>query len=259
MKNREITFYSLLDASQLRHIEEMADEMTTESFVSLGFERKYLSHLWIWANNEAFMEKLFHISDLSKLDGIMSYQLKKYTRKMENEKDEVFSQYEIRENWLNHTIFVCKNQYNKTKNEIYNEAIKWCKVWKKEWLNSFKSDYKNTSELQDLVQSETRNMIHGIIDSIDNDKGWAYAFRSREDLNTFVDLLTCFFEQREYVLPDEVINLKKGSKTRMAERLKEIHKKLADKPLVQDKEFLFIVKTLNCFEKDSNLYKSISR
>ena len=107
--------------------------------------------------------------------------------------------------------------------------------------------------------SKKRNIITEIINDIEVDKGWEYAFRSREDLSTFVELLTCFFEQREYKLPDKVIKLKQGSKTRMAERLKEIHKELSDRPLYGDNEFFNIVRKLYPFIKDSNLYKTISR
>ena len=148
MKNREITFYSLLDTFQLRHIEQMADEMPTESFISLGFERKNLCHLWIWANNEAFMDRLSHVDDLKKLEGVLSQQIKRYTRKMGEVIEELYSPYDTRKNWLNHTIFVCKNEFNKTQNEIFNEAVRWCEDWKKEWLDTFKSNnlnYENTS------------------------------------------------------------------------------------------------------------------
>ena len=107
--------------------------------------------------------------------------------------------------------------------------------------------------------SQTRNLINEIINGIDGDKGWEYAFRSREDLDKFIELLTCFFEQREYELPDEVIRLRKGSKTRVATRVNEIYKELSDRPLKGDNEFLDIVRILHPFSHTSDLYKTISR
>jgi len=119
------------------------------------------------------------------------------------------------------------------------------------------SHQPKTSAIQE--DSRTLDLIKEKIDGIDRDKGWEYAFRSREDLDVFVELLTCFFEQREYELPDEVIRLRKGSKTRMATIIKQIHQELSDRPLNGDNEFLNIVRKLYPFIKDSNLYKTISR
>lgn len=107
--------------------------------------------------------------------------------------------------------------------------------------------------------SKTRGIITETINGIHRDKGWEYAFRSREDLDVFVELLTCYFEQREYELPDEVIRLRKGSKTRMATRVNEIYKELSDRPLKGDNEFLDIVRKLHPFAHTSDLYKTISR
>ena len=256
MKNREITFYSLLDSSQLRHIEEMADEMSVESFVNLGYERKWNHHLWIGANNEAFMDRLSNVDDLKKLEGVLSQQIKRYTRKMGEGIEELYSPYDTRKSWLNHTIFVCKNEFNKTQNEIFNEAVRWCEDWKKEWLDTFKSNNSKEDNAGRMHQT-----IFEKINGIDNDKGWKYAFRSRENLDLFIELLTCFFEQREYELPGEVIRLRKGSKTRMATIIKEIHSELvvANRTLKGDNEFLDIVRILHPFSHTSDLYKTISR
>lgn len=141
MANREITYYSLLSSVNLRHVESVADEMDEESFVVLGFEKKWFHHLWISANNEAFLEYLSFQSDLNKLDGILSEQLKLYARKngegFEKNEGDIYGTYKARKDWLNHTIFICKNEYNKTQNEIFNEAVKWCIEWQKVWLESF--------------------------------------------------------------------------------------------------------------------------
>lgn len=141
MANREITYYSLLSRENLRQIEQTADTMDEQSFVTLGFDQKWFHHLWIGANNEAFLEYISHQTDLTKLDRILGEQLKLYARKQgegfEQNKGDFYSTYKARKDWLNHTIFICRNEYNKTQNEVFNEVVKWCIDWQNEWLETF--------------------------------------------------------------------------------------------------------------------------
>lgn len=141
MANREVTYYSLLSSENLRHIEQMADTMDEQSFVTLGFEKKWFCHLWIGANNEAFLEYISHQTDLTKLDMILGEQLKLYARKKgegyEQDKADFYGTYKARKDWLNHTLFICSNEYNKTQNEVFNEVVKWCVDWQNEWLETF--------------------------------------------------------------------------------------------------------------------------
>ena len=141
MANREITYYSLLSSENLRHIEQMADTMDKQSFVTLGFEQKWFHHLWIGANNKAFLEYISHQTDLAKLDMILGEQLKLYARKQgegyEQDKGDFYGTYKARKDWLNHTIFICRNEYNTTPNEVFNEVVKWCVDWQNEWLETF--------------------------------------------------------------------------------------------------------------------------
>ena len=140
MANREITYYSLLSSENLRHIEQMADTMDEQSFVTLGFEKKWFCHLWIGANNEAFIEYVSHQTDLTKLDMILGEQLKLYGRKQgegfEQDQGDFYGTYKARKDWLNNTIFICRNEYNKTQNEVFNEVVKWCVHWLNEWLEN---------------------------------------------------------------------------------------------------------------------------
>ncbi len=140
MANREITYYSLLSSEDLRHIESVADEMAEQSFVALGFEQKWFDHLWISANNEAFLEYISLQNDLNKLGKILGEQLKLYARKqgegLEQDKDGFYRTHNARKDWLNHTTFICRKEYNKTQNEVYNEVAKWCIEWQNEWLES---------------------------------------------------------------------------------------------------------------------------
>ena len=135
MANREITYYSLLSRKNLRHIEEVADNMSEESFIALGFDNKWLHHLWIGANNEAFLEYISNQTDLLKLDMILGEQLKLYARKQGE--GNYYGVYKARKDWLKQTIFICKNDFNKTKKEVLNEVVKWCEDWQKEWLETF--------------------------------------------------------------------------------------------------------------------------
>ena len=141
MPNREITYYSLLNKSNLRHIESVADRLDEQSFIGLGFEKKWLPHLWIEANNEAFLEHISYQSDLNKLDEILGEQLKLYARKQgegnEQDKGDFYNTFKARKDWLKHTIFICKNEYSKTQNEVFKETIEWCIDWQNEWLETF--------------------------------------------------------------------------------------------------------------------------
>ena len=141
MKNREITFYSLLSRENLRHIETVADTMEVDTFISLGFDKKWYGHLWIPENNECFLEKVSSQTDLIKLSSILGEQLKLYARKQgeghENDKGDFYHTYKARKDWLAHTIFICKNASTIIKNEVFAEAIKWCIDWQNEWLETF--------------------------------------------------------------------------------------------------------------------------
>jgi len=141
MKNREITYYSLLSSENLRHIENVADTMDAASFIALRFEEKWFCHLWIGANNEAFLSHISEQTDLQKIDKILGEQIKLYARKKgvghEKNKGDFYGTYKACKDWLTHTIFICRNEYENTKNEVFAEAAKWCYDWQNEWLETF--------------------------------------------------------------------------------------------------------------------------
>lgn len=153
MNNRELTYYSLLSRAEMRHIEGLADNTPQETFIALGFEKKHFHHLWIGANNEAFINTVSFITDLDKLSMTLQGQLKSYVRKngygFEEDKGDFYTTYLARKNWLKHTIFIFNNEYNKTKNEIFIEVVKWCKDWENEWLETF-NPY-SPKELKDMA------------------------------------------------------------------------------------------------------------
>ena len=139
MTNREITFYSLSNPQNLWNIERIADTMDKETFVSLGYDEKWLYHLWIKPNNKAFLEIVSEKEDLNRLDLFLGEQLKLYSEKKgagyEKDKGDFFKTFQALEDWLRHTVFICKKEFNKTSNEVYNEVVKWCTEWEKEYLS----------------------------------------------------------------------------------------------------------------------------
>lgn len=120
MNNRELTYYSLANRADLRHIEGLADNTPQETFIALGFEKKHFHHLWIGANNEAFISTVSFITDLKKLNTKLTTQLKRY-----NEKDNL--NINSTKDWLKHTKFIFQDEYNKTQKEIFLEVVEWCK------------------------------------------------------------------------------------------------------------------------------------
>ena len=108
---------------------------------------------------------------------------------------------------------------------------------------------------------KTRDVINKHIKTLDNNAGWGYAFKNENDYTVFLNLLTYYFTNESYKLPEIPIKLKRDCKTRLAKVLSPIHKELSEKPLKSDKEFFKILKVLNHFKNLSNvqLYDAITR
>lgn len=111
--------------------------------------------------------------------------------------------------------------------------------------------------------SRTKQIIADELQSIDKVKSWTYAFTNQTDYNTFLELLTCYFEYKPYSLPNQKIKLKKDCKTRFAKALNPIHKELSNenKKLKSDTEFFNLIRVLDHFEKltDAEIYQAITR
>lgn len=92
-------------------------------------------------------------------------------------------------------------------------------------------------------------------------KGWKYAFRTEQDYNLFADILTNFFEQKDYSVPEKSIKLKRTCKTKVAKVLGEIHTELSETPLRRDTEYFRIAKALNHFKDmtEFDLAKAMQR
>jgi len=112
----------------------------------------------------------------------------------------------------------------------------------------------------DKQQNRTKKVIAETFENMDK-KGWQYAFSTEQDYNLFADLLTNFFEYKDYSIPETAIQLKRTCKTRVAKALGEIHAELSENPLNSDTEYFKIVKVLNHYKEVSNfdLVKAMQR
>jgi len=140
MRNREITYYSLLDRENLSHIKEVADRTDPERFINLRFDLKWRPHLWVTPNNESFLDWIGHQTECTKIDFILREQIVSYVKKCgygyEKNKSDFYQTFQAYKRWLDQTIFICKNEYHKTNNEVYAEVVAWCEDWQKEWLEN---------------------------------------------------------------------------------------------------------------------------
>lgn len=109
--------------------------------------------------------------------------------------------------------------------------------------------------------SKTKQSVSKELENIDKTQGWKYAFTNEEDFNSFLDLITCYFEYKPYSLPHQSIKLKRDCKTRFAKALSPIHKELSEKPLKSDVEFFKLLRVVNHFENltDIEIYNAITR
>ncbi len=93
-------------------------------------------------------------------------------------------------------------------------------------------------------------------------KGWEYAFKNKQDLDRFMDILTCFFTKATYTIPPNKINLMNGSTTKVAHTLKEIYKYNApvNSKLNSDTKYFEIIKILDAFSElnDTEIYYKLT-
>lgn len=134
-------------------------------------------------------------------------------------------------------------------------------IKKNEMVNLFDTLWDNTPPPDSKPESRTKQVITDTLVNIDK-QGWQYAFTNENDYNSFTDLLTNFFEYKDYTLPKETIKLKKSCKTKVARALGEIHKELSNENILRtDTDFFRLIRVLSHFEKETegNLYKALTR
>ncbi|MFI0429220.1 hypothetical protein [Mariniflexile sp. HMF6888] len=128
------------------------------------------------------------------------------------------------------------------------------------WYDKKVKKLQQKSQSIDVNRNRTKGVITETFENMDK-KGWQYAFATEQDYNLFADLLTNFFEYKDYFIPETVIQLKRTCKTKVAKALGEMHAELSENPLNNDTEYFKIVKALNHFKEVSNfdLVKAMQR
>jgi hypothetical protein len=131
----------------------------------------------------------------------------------------------------------------------------------KKELQKYKEEETENLQILDLKQSRTKELIIEYFNNIDKKQGWQYAFVSEQDFNLFTDILTNFFENNPYTLPQNPIQLKKGCKTKVAKVLGEIYKDSCEIKLRTNNEFFEIIRVLSPFKNQTinDLYKALTR
>jgi len=130
--------------------------------------REWKAVLFVKYNNEDFLYYLTTFNELGYLfERVLEVLLGDYTKQWDYRNQNTFDDnyswesryYEIRKKWLEHTIFICKNEYNKTKNEIYNEVAKWCEDYEEEFLPLDKPqnyDYETLNSLKKMYEDDNK-------------------------------------------------------------------------------------------------------
>lgn len=202
--------------------------------------------------------------------------------KQEDFFDKIFEFVTNNDSWKKASKFISDGKANLTNG--YDEGLrigKFYKAWQVVFLNDkhFKEKFEGIrkgkeedevllSNVKDLPlqpinvnESRTKKIIHETITNIDK-QGWQYAFLSEQDYNLFTDLLTNFFEYKDYTLPATIIQLKRTCKTKVAKALGEIHKELSNEnKLRTDTKYFELIRVLNHFNKETekDLYKALTR
>ncbi|ALM47826.1 hypothetical protein AMR72_02265 [Flavobacterium psychrophilum] len=149
--------------------------------------------------------------------------------------------------------------FNQVTFNAQSNYYEFIQEYKKSLTNPEEDNNKNATCIINAEESKTLLLIKSHIEAIDNN-GWQYSFQNENDYKTFTSLLTAYFEQIEYTLPVEAIRLKRGCKTRLAKAFHGILKELGNKDkLNQETEYFDIIRKLNHFEKEKDLYKAITR
>jgi len=146
--------------------------------------------------------------------------------------------------------------------KIEQQAVESVRSYLVEQLEYWESELKNLpTQPIDKQQNRTKQLIVESFENMDK-KGWQYAFSTEQDYNLFANLLTNFFEYKDYSIPETAIQLKRSCKTKVAKALGEIHKELSNEnKLSTDTEYFNIIKVLSHFqnEKQRDLYKALTR
>ena len=107
-----------------------------------------------------------------------------------------------------------------------------------------------------LPTSETEKMILEIIDS---HSGWSTYFKTEHEFKRLLVLLAKHFNGENNSLPEQPIGTKKGTKTKLAGLLGRLHYDLSDNKLRSDKQYLELVRCIDRFKEETDVYKALIR
>jgi hypothetical protein len=99
-----------------------------------------------------------------------------------------------------------------------------------------------------------------IISLFDAHKGWEHYFDKEKDFKQLLELLQLNLSGFEYSLPSNLIQTKKRTKTDLGNLLGRIHKELSTvKTLRSDHKFIEIIKSIDSFKDEKNVYRALTR
>ncbi|MDB0058323.1 hypothetical protein N9F17_02200 [Salibacteraceae bacterium] len=125
----------------------------------------------------------------------------------------------------------------------------------KYWENELtKLDSKSDSSISS--ENETAQKIISLFDA---HKGWDHYFDKEKDFKQLLELLQLNLSGREYTLPNNPIKTKKRTKTDLGNLLGRIHKLSPVQTLRSDKKFIALIKTIDSFQNEKNVYRAITR
>jgi hypothetical protein len=130
-------------------------------------------------------------------------------------------------------------------------------------LESNGSNKANHSEKDTgQVVNKTKEIIKEKFNEVDHHKGWKYIFRSETDFETYSELLSRYFDEKEYQIPTETIQVQSKCKTRLAASLGHILRRLnSHENLTDNIQYFKLVRVLYPFRKETDIQiiKAITR
>lgn len=125
-------YYSLLDREKC--LEKLKSTKTPPTTLVIDAPPDLRKHMLTLFNNQAFLEELLMINDILDLEAYLLLQIGDFVIR-----NRAITKSESKLLWLNQTIYICKDEYSKSSNEIHNQTISWCEENKKETLQIINS------------------------------------------------------------------------------------------------------------------------
>lgn len=124
------------------------------------------------------------------------------------------------------------------------------------WENEL-SKLESILEFPILSQNETEQQIISLFNA---HKGWSHYFEEEKVFKQLIELLRLNLNGVAYTLPNGLIKTKKRTKTDLGNLLGRIHKELSStQTLSSDQKFIEVIKSIDCFHEEKNVYKVLTR